>query len=243
MVMWGGKKTIDLKADGGKSNLCVKCHQPRPFSNALTGNVLDYDALKTATGLAYDGNPSGTTNIIKPAYRSHVHYGAIGAVYAGMGGVEFAGTLPYTNSAHTQAASCSDCHMGTMAGRSGGHTFSAVGKFDGCNATGCHTTAITATNTNLWLNPRNEIKGLLATLATKLSINGVEIMNRSNDPEGNLWYNITAKNYDGYLNVFDPALNNPNLPDQPYYANATGPFQKYSSGSNSPKCNLDTKRY
>src|SRR5659263_616826 len=112
MTMWGGTKTIDLKADGGKSNLCVKCHQPRPFTNALTGNVLDSVALATTTGVVYDGNPTGTTNIIKPSYRTHTHYGAIGAVYAGMGGVEFPGTLAYTSSAHTQAASCVDCHMG-----------------------------------------------------------------------------------------------------------------------------------
>jgi hypothetical protein len=241
MVMWAGAKIIDLKADGGKSNLCVKCHQPRPFSNAITGNVLDYDALKTATGFAYDGDPAGKTNIIKPGYRTHSHYGGIGAIYAGMGGVEFAGTLPYTNSAHTQAASCTDCHMGTMAGRAGGHTFSALGKFDGCNVTGCHSTAITSASTTLWANPRAEIKGLLATLATKLSEGGVEILNRSNDPEANLWFGITAKNYDGYLNIFDPALNNPNLPDQPYYANVTGPFQSTAPAPTAPNATWTQK--
>lgn len=234
MVMWGGAKTIDLKADGGVSNLCVKCHQPRAFSNALTGNVLDYVALATTIGVIYDGNPTGTTNIIKPTYRTHTHYGALGAVYAGMGGVEFPGTLPYTNSAHTQAASCVDCHMGSMVGRAGGHTFNAKGKFDGCNVAGCHTTAITATNTTLWLNPRNEIKTLLTTLANKLTVGGVEILNRSNDQEANLWYGITSKNYDGYLNVFDPSLNNPNLPDQPYYANVTGPFQSTAPAPTAP---------
>jgi hypothetical protein len=207
MTMWGGAKVIDLKADGGKSNLCVKCHQPRPFTNALTGNVLDYNALATTTGVVFDGNPTGATNIIKPSYRTHTHYGAIGAVYAGMGGVEFAGTLPYTNSAHTQGASCMDCHMGAMVGRSGGHTFSAAGKFDGCNVAGCHTTAITATTTTLWLNPRNEIKALLASLAAKLTVGGVEIMNRNGDSATNLWYGITANNYDGYLNIYDPITN------------------------------------
>jgi len=205
--MWCGTKTIDLKADGGKSNLCVKCHQPRPFTNALTGNVLDYVALATTAGVVYDGNPTGATNIIKPSYRTHTHYGAIGAIYAGMGGVEFPGTLAYTNSAHTQAASCVDCHMGTMVGRSGGHTFSAAGKFDGCNVTGCHSTAITSASTTLWANPRAEIKGLLASLATKLTENSVEIMNRNGDSASNLWYGITANNYDGYLNVYDPITN------------------------------------
>jgi len=207
MTMWGGTKVIDLKADGGKSNLCVKCHQPRPFTNALTGNVLDYVALATTPGVVFDGDPAGKTNIIKPSYRTHTHYGAIGAVYAGMGGVEFPGALPYTSSAHTQAASCMDCHMGTMVGRSGGHTFSAAGKFDGCNVAGCHSTAITAASTTLWLNPRNEIKALLASLAAKLTVGGVEIMNRNGDSASNLWYGITANNYDGYLNIYDPITN------------------------------------
>ncbi|BBE16719.1 hypothetical protein AQPE_0862 [Aquipluma nitroreducens] len=207
MTMWGGAKVIDLKADGGKSNLCVKCHQPRPFTNALTGNVLDYVALATTTGVVFDGDPAGKTNIIKPSYRTHTHYGAIGAVYAGMGGVEFPGTLPYTNSAHTQAASCMDCHMGAMVGRSGGHTFSAAGKFDGCNVAGCHTTAITSASTTLWVNPRAEIKKLLGDLAAKLTIGGVDILNRNGDSASNLWYGITANNYDGYLNVYDPITN------------------------------------
>ena len=207
MTMWGGKKTMNLPADGGRSNLCIKCHQPRPFTNALTGNVLDYVALATTTGVVYDGNPTGTTNIIKPSYRTHTHYGAVGAVYAGMGGVEFPGTLAYTNSTHTTAASCVDCHMGTMVGRSGGHTFSAIGKFDGCNVTGCHSTAITSATTTYWVNPRNEIKALLTTLAGKLTIGGVEIMNRNGDSASNLWYGITANNYDGYLNIYDPITN------------------------------------
>jgi len=212
MTMWGGTKTIDLKADGGSSNLCVKCHQPRPFTNVLTGNVLDYVALATTAGVVYDGNPTGTTNIIKPSYRTHTHYGAIGAIYAGMGGVEFPGTLAYTNSAHTQAAACVDCHMGTMAGRSGGHTFSAAGKFDGCNVTGCHTTAITSASTTLWKGPRDEIKLLLDNLAKKLTVGGVDILNRNpntNETLGgvNLWAGITTNNYDGYLNVYDPITN------------------------------------
>jgi len=213
MTMWGGTKTIDLKADGGKSNLCIKCHQPRPFTNALTGNVLDYNALATTTGVVYDGNPKGATNIIKPSYRTHTHYGTVGAIVGGMGGVEFPGALPYTSSAHATVASCENCHMGAkgaasdLVGRAGGHTFSAAGNFTTCNATGCHATEITATNTTFWVNPRAEIKTLLATLAAKLTINGVEIMNRNGDSATNLWFGITTQNYDGYLNVYDPITN------------------------------------
>lgn len=210
MTMWGGTKTIDLKADGGKSNLCVKCHQPRPFVNALTTNVQDYVAIAAdPAGIMYDGTPESpnTTDKVRPSYRMHTHYGTAGAVYAGMGGVEFAGTLPYTNSAHTTVASCVDCHMGAMNGRAGGHTFTAKGNLNTCNVTGCHSTAITATNTTLWVNPRNEIKTLLNNLAAKLTIGGVDILNRSGDTEANLWIGLTTNNYDGYLNVYDPITN------------------------------------
>jgi hypothetical protein len=208
MTMWGGNKTIDLKADGGVSNLCVKCHQPRPFTNALTGDVQDYVAIAAdPAGIMYDGDPAGKTNKVKPSYRMHTHYGTAGAVYAGMGGVEFAGTEAYKNSAHTDVASCVDCHMGEMNGRAGGHTFSAAGNFKGCNVTGCHSDAITSTTTNFWVNPRTEIKKLLDDLAAKLTIGGVDIMNRNGDGESNLWIGLTTNNYDGYLNVYDPITN------------------------------------
>lgn len=217
MTMWGGAKTIDLKADGGKSNLCVKCHQPRPFTSALDGSVQDYVAIAAnPTGIMYDGNPTGATNKIKPSYRTHTHYGTVGAIYAGMGGVEFAGTEPYKNSAHTTVASCIDCHMGAkggksdVVGRAGGHTFVAKGNLTTCNATGCHSSAITSTTANFWVNPRTEIKNLLNTLASKLTINGVDILNRNPDTESNLWAGLTTNNYDGYLNVYDP-ITNPNM--------------------------------
>jgi len=208
MTMWGGKKTINLTADGGKSNLCVKCHQPRPFTNALTGDVQDYVAIAAnPTGVMYDGNPTGATNKVKPSYRTHTHYGTVGAIYAGMGGVEFAGTETYKNSTHTTAASCSDCHMGAMYNRAGGHTFTAKGNLTTCNASGCHTTAVTSSSTTLWTTPRAEIKKLLNDLAAKLAIGGVEILNRNPDATSNLWAGLTTNNYDGYLNVYDPITN------------------------------------
>ena len=213
MTMWGGTKTIDLKANGGKSNLCAKCHQPRPFTNALTGNVLDYVALATTAGVVFDGNPTGATNIIKPSYRTHTHYGTVGAIVGGVGGVEFPGTLTYESSAHATVASCIDCHMGAkggksdLVGRAGGHTFTAKGNLTTCNATGCHSSAITASTTTLWLNPRAEIKTLLNTLASKLTIGGVDILNRNPDAATNMWAGLTNNNYDGYLNIYDPITN------------------------------------
>ena len=116
MTMWAGAKTINLTADGGRSNLCVKCHQPRPFtaSAAMAMYWIMLHMAGAPTGIFYDA--AGTGNKLKPGYRTHTHYGTAGAVFAGMGGVEFAGTAVYENSAHTALASCQDCHMATMAG-------------------------------------------------------------------------------------------------------------------------------
>lgn len=222
LTMWGGKKTINIAADNGMSNLCIKCHQPRPQSNLQTGNVQDYAAVAAnPKGMAWDAeNPSATTNIIRPSYRMHLHYGTVGTAYAGVGGVEFAGSMAYTSSAHQSVASCKDCHMGTgVVGSAGGHSFKAKGNLTTCNAAGCHQSEITSSNTTYWVNPRAEIKGLLESLAAKLVVNGVEILNQSDDSEANLWYSLTTKHYDGYLNVYDPNLNPGGN------ANETGPFQ------------------
>ena len=222
MTMWGGLKTIDLKADGGVSNLCVKCHQPRPQTNLQTGNVQDYAALVSKPNdLAYDANNNtATTNIVRPSYRMHIHYGSVGAIYAGMGGVEF-GT-GYSNSKHTTLASCTDCHMGEVNGRSGGHTFVAKGNFNGCNVTGCHIDApiTSATTDKYWKKTRDNVKGLLEQLAAKLTVGGVDILNRNPDTEANLWVTLTSNKYDGYLNVYDP-INNPKFAEN----NSTGTFQ------------------
>lgn len=216
MTMWGGKKSINIAKDGGSSNLCIKCHQPRPFTfnntknPAYTGNVLDYDALKNNPTAIFFDPASQTTAQIIPGYRTHTHYGTVGAMYAGMGGVEFAptGGMAYTSMVHKNVASCADCHMSPMTGKAGGHSFVAKGNFTGCNVTGCHsTTPVSATNAKYWTNPRAEIKGLLEQLAAKLKSNGVEILNRNPDAEANLWVTLTTGSYDGYLNVYDPVTN------------------------------------
>jgi hypothetical protein len=238
MTMWAGALTIDLAQKGGTSNLCVKCHQPRPFTASnQDGRVLNYDSLKSfPTAIFYDSAiGKGKGNQLIPGYRTHTHYGVVGAVFAGKGAVEFPGSEPYANSTHTTVAACQDCHMSTMSGKAGGHSFfirsssggltsSTTWNFNGCNASGCHdkTGPVSATNTGYWTFPRNTIKGLLEQLAAKLVENGTEIMNKSNDAEANLWYGLTSKNYDGYLNVFDP-VNNP--------TNTTGCFQNASPSS------------
>ena len=214
MTMWKGAKSINLTQDDGKSNLCVKCHQPRPLtksSSLSNGDVVDYAALvSTPTAIFYNSTVGNAApNTVIPSYRTHVHYGTIGAIFAGKGGVEFSGSLPYTNSAHASAASCEDCHMAPITGKSGGHTFFAAGNFNGCNVAGCHTTPITSSSTTLWTNPRNEIKTLLNTLAAKINAagGGTNILHSESDPEANLWAGKTTGNFDGYLNIYDPSTN------------------------------------
>ena len=209
MTMWAGAKEINLTADGGRGNLCVKCHQPRPFTASNgNGNVLDYVAIAAnPTAVFYDAAQANTLNLLKPGYRTHTHYGTAGAVFAGKGGVEFAG-VAYTNSAHTAVASCQDCHMATQTGRAGGHTFMTAGNFSGCNQTGCHTDA-SSTSTSIWVAPRTEVKKELDDLAAKLKINGIDILNRNPDATTNMWAANSTNKYDGYLNIYDP-INNPN---------------------------------
>jgi len=229
MTMWSGTQTINLTQKGGISNLCVKCHQPRPFtrSNTTDKNVLDYNALKTnPTAVFYDAAQANSLNVLKPGYRTHTHYGTAGAIYAGKGAVE-CGT-GYTNSWHTTGATCQDCHMAPMTGKAGGHTFVAKGNFNGCNVTGCHSTApITASTTNAyWKGTRDAIKLKLDQLAAKLNVGGVDILNRNSDTEANLWVTLTTNKYDGYLNIYDP-INNPNFATD----NVTGTFQNPSPSS------------
>lgn len=213
MVMWGATKTINLTQDGAQSNLCVKCHQPRPltYSSSYTnGNRVQYDSLvlNTSTVLYDSAVGNAYPNKIIPSYRTHVHYGVVGAVYAGQGGVQFSGTATYQNSAHTAAASCQDCHMAARSGRGGGHTFMAQGNFNGCNATGCHT-GVSSSSSTFWTSPRANQKSKLDQLATKLNAlgGGTPILHSETDAELNLWAGLTTGNWDGYLDIYLPGTN------------------------------------
>jgi hypothetical protein len=124
--------------------------------------------------------------------------------------------------------------MAPVTGRTGGHTFFAKGNFTGCNVTGCHNDAAhngpisSTTATAYWSGTRNTVKGLLNSLAAKLVIGGVDVLNRNPvsaelsyvnydyNFDGaieefaagvNLWAGLTTNNYDGYLNIYDPATN------------------------------------
>jgi hypothetical protein len=223
MTMWKGTKSIDLTQDGSSSNLCIKCHQPRPLTTSTTtsnGDVVDYVGLTTSPSTVYYDNAVGNAapNKVIPSYRTHIHYGAQGAIYAGKGGVEFTGSLSYTSSAHATVAACADCHTATISNRAGGHTFrvrsdaaaltsSSTWNFNGCNTTGCHT-GLSATST-LFAATRTAVQTLLNTLATKINAVGAGTNILHSEPDGtvNLWAGLTTGNFDGYLNIYDPSTN------------------------------------
>lgn len=232
-------KTINLTQKGGEANLCVKCHQPRPMSLSTTigaaatrGASVDYADLATnPSAIFYDATQPATgttTNRLIPSYRMHNHYGSVGAIFAGKGAVEFAGTMPYNASVHSTLASCQDCHMATPTGATGGHSFK-VAEYDvttipaattpifrnlkGCNVTGCHSASPFVANAasgawvTKWNYNRNNTLSLLTQIAAKLVSNGVQIMHTNTDPNTNIFANVTPAGYDGYLDIYDPSTN------------------------------------
>jgi hypothetical protein len=227
MTMWGGAKTIDLPADGGMSHLCVKCHQPRPLTATNTYDpstrLINYDSLKNFPAVTFYDTTAGVKNVnIRPSYRMHVHYGAVGAVVAGMGAIEFTGSRTYANSIHTTVASCQDCHMASpMTGVAGGHAFnmrngieSALGSstswnFNGCNVAECHGSNPIDANSSYFKDVRAEIKTLLNALADKINAAGAgnDLLHSESDPTSNLWAGITTGNYDGYMDIYDASAN------------------------------------
>jgi hypothetical protein len=243
MTMWGGAGswggtplTIDLTADGGISNLCVKCHQPRPLTatSAYDPAVrpINYDSLKNQpTAMFYDSTAGAVNKNIRPSYRMHVHYGAVGAVYAGKGGIEFPGDA-YANSPHTSGASCQDCHMASpMYGVAGGHAFnmrnaleqpltsSTTWNFAGCNVDGCHASAPLNSGSDKFKGTRATVKTMLESLAAKINAagGGKDILH-ADATSANLWAGITAGNYDGYLDIYDASAN-----PLGYWRNPAGP--------------------
>jgi hypothetical protein len=237
MTMWGGAKTIDLPADGGSSNLCAKCHQPRPLVATNTYDpatrLINYDSLKNQPTVVFYDTTAGAKNVnTRPSYRMHVHYGTVSAVYAGVGGIEYPGLRTYENSPHTALASCSDCHQASpMTGVAGGHAFnmrnaiesalsgSTSWNFNGCNTADCHGASPLDANSSKFKDTRAEVKTLLDELAAKINNTGgdADILHRET-ASSNLWAGITTNNYDGYLDIYD-AGSNPNG----YWRNPAGP--------------------
>lgn len=221
-------KYLNATQNNSESNLCMKCHQPRPMS---TGNTLQ-DSGKSVNYADLAANPltifydsaigNAKPNKMVPSYRTHNHYGAIGAIFAGKGAVEFSGSQTYPAvsgdiSTHASTASCQDCHMATPTGKTGGHTFNAAYvdattspvtityNFKGCNVAGCHSTMSTASS--MWTTRRNANLGYLNTIASKLKAGGVELLHKNTDYSSNPFANVTPAGYDGYLDIYDPSSN------------------------------------
>jgi hypothetical protein len=167
-----------------KSQLCMKCHQPRivkqmDFTNTPNG---------TYTGISYRWGP---------------HYGTVGAIFAGKGAFEISGNMGYANSSHTTVSSCVTCHMATQSGLSGGHTFFAKNEENGSiNTNGCavcHQSEITAkTFTGKITAAQDTIKKYLTQLSDKIDALGTNGGILEKDGEGN---------YTGYVDIYDASSN------------------------------------
>lgn len=229
LTMWAGAKTINLTQGGGESNLCVKCHQPRPMTCNVNptsgGRLLNYDSIRDYPMVVFHDSANGAVNkYVKPSYRMHTHYGAVGAIYAGVGAIEFPGSLPYTNSPHTTLASCQDCHMAALTGAAGGHSFKAKGNFTGCNVSGCHSVSPITSTSAKWTDTRADVTTLLEDLATEINSwgdGGTNNILHSDGTEANLWAGLTGDDFDGYLDIYSSSSNADGYWRDPYSTNGT----------------------
>jgi hypothetical protein len=99
LIATGHTTMIDLP---GSANVCVECHQLRRGTSPQGGD---------------------SVNISNTHWGGH--HGPQGAIMAGVGAFEPAGSMAYENSSHTTLIGCSDCHMVKNASRTevGGHTW------------------------------------------------------------------------------------------------------------------------
>jgi len=105
----------------GNSNLCANCHQSRAAEPLVA-------------------TPEATTFRITSTHYGP-HYSTQANIVAGMGMAEIQGSVAYpqagSNYHHTAQASCTGCHMGDYANRTGGHTWNP--NLNSCKE--CHETA------------------------------------------------------------------------------------------------------
>ncbi|MEI6575397.1 MAG: hypothetical protein WCO63_04390 [Bacteroidota bacterium] len=213
-------KIMNLTQHESQSNLCLKCHQPRPMTTSTTtsnGQSVNYADLAANPGNIFYDKTIGNAapNKVIPSYRTHNHYGAIGGIFSGQAGVQFPGAKSYTvASTHPTAASCQTCHMATPTGENGGHSFTvtkydAAGakswNFKGCIQSGCHT-SMSTTSTTL-TGKQSATLALINTIAEKLTFDGICLFTKNTDYTTNIFAHVTPAGYDGYLNIYDPSTN------------------------------------
>ncbi|MDZ4666796.1 MAG: hypothetical protein SGJ00_02825 [bacterium] len=215
----GKEKYFYFAGDNGKTNLCVSCHQARPYNQNTTsgdGSSMDYTAMALSLGDTMYSNTKTSSTGNKYSFSRFLvgHYGWVGNVIAGVGfgGIEIPGPATYTNSFHKGNVGCIECHMAppTIASGApvGGHTFSAMGNFRGCNTVDCHS-GLTATNTKV-TTAWNTQKALVDTLGGLLISQGSYLISKDTtlNLEGafnNLWYKWSSLHFDGYLNIGNAA--------------------------------------
>ena len=98
--------------DFGKGNMCINCHQSRPYEIPEIG--------------------TDSTEIERTRWGTH--HGPQSTLVFGLGGYEIPGSLEYTNSPHKDLLTdgCISCHMATAFGNSaGGHTFNMTYEYRG----------------------------------------------------------------------------------------------------------------
>ncbi|MDR2887764.1 MAG: collagen-like protein [Bacteroidales bacterium] len=192
MVMYGGTKTINFTGNAASSNLCATCHQPRAV-NKTGGGVINYDLLAS--------NPNDTYNQSVIEYRFGIHYSPEGALYAGVGGIQFGDWSEHRHSSHVRnnSVSCATCHLAMTDEDDGpeGHTFAATTK--ACNIA-CHHHDGEDLDARIALLGV-EIDGLIGQLADKLNAigSGHDILKKEDDGK-----------YHGYLNIYSVSENNLN---------------------------------
>jgi hypothetical protein len=162
--------------DHGEADLCATCHHSRQ-------NVTTYVA-----------------DSVKLTIRFGPHHGPQGDMLAGTGGYQYAG-YTYTNSPHTNVTpnGCINCHMSKSIGDFlGGHTWTmetttiegVEQNLTGCNASTCHSPALTDFNFN---GIQDTVDAYTDSLAQALLAAGlVQISIDSSDPGFDTTYVPTA---------------------------------------------------
>lgn len=139
----GNEVFIDY--NGGTSNNCIHCHQPRRnATSALTPNTSGNISISSTFG---------------------THYGNQSALLEGMFGAEIPGATAYPTkgtATHRTSSSCTKCHMGPKNGTTGNHTMSP--NLNTCKT--CHTGAGVV---NYDINAgQTKIKNLMMELAEEI---------------------------------------------------------------------------
>ncbi len=139
---------VDLPGSG---NVCTECHQLRRGTSPPNGDSVNINSTH------WGG-----------------HHGPQGAILAGVGAFEPAGSMSYENSAHTTLIGCSSCHMAKNDSRTdvGGHTWVMEAEDGYQNMAGCVECHAGATSFDI-NGLQTKVEGLLEELHGLLAEHGL----------------------------------------------------------------------